>query len=54
MHEVILKAGRGPVRGETSDEKKERVRGLAEAEKERRRAMKDKQKSKKENRRKDW
>lgn len=47
LHATIAQAGRGLVRGETSDAQRERVKDLQKAEVRKRRVMKDKQKSKK-------
>lgn len=54
LHETIAKAAKGAVRGETSEEQKERVVALGEAEARRRRMMKEKAKMKKASRRGDW
>jgi peptidyl-tRNA hydrolase ICT1 len=47
LHATIAQAGRSLIRGQTSDEQRERVKELQKAEARKRRSMKEKQKSKK-------
>jgi hypothetical protein len=51
LHQTLLKAATEPIRGETSDAQKNRVKGFVEAEKARKRVMKDRQKATKASRR---
>ena len=54
VHQAILSAAKAPIIGETSQEQRARVKNLAQAEKAKRRVIKDKQKATKASRRGEW